>query len=195
MKIRRSTDGHRRLALAAVSGLLMLAACDFDDNPTANTPSVSSTATDDESALTSQPGALDSQASGSSPTIPTTTLTVEPDELCLQPGSVGNLDLTNTSDQAQQYTVVNALIFGDGGREMYSLRAYPGQPTIEGPFDRSTPTTVLPIAPSQLAPGESVQLGVRAPDRAGNYHVQLGTWTQPPASLALIVDPNCPSAP
>jgi hypothetical protein len=120
---------------------------------------------------------------------------VEPDELCLQPGSVGNLGLTNTSDQIQQYTVVNALILGDGGREMYSLRAYPGQPIIEGPFDRSTPTTLLPIAPSQLAPGESVRLGVRAPNEAGDYRLQLGTWTQPPASLVLIVDPTCPSAP
>lgn len=176
-----------------MSGLLLLASCDSDDDSTAITPSVSSTAA--ESALTPQPGTADPGEAGSSPTSLMAALVVVPDELCVQPTSVRDFDLTNTSNQPQQYTQLNAWIFDDDGREVYSLRAYPGQPTIEGPFDRSTPTTLLPIAPSQLAPGESVRLGVRAPNEAGDYRLQLDTWTQPPASLALIVDPNCPSAP
>jgi hypothetical protein len=177
--------------------LSLLASCDTDPESTDSvTASVASTEVDDATPANTPASVVDQ--GGSNPpelSAEPTLLVVEPDQLCLRPRSSGTFTLANSSEQQQQYTRLNAWIFDDARLVMYAVRTYTDDPITEGPLEFSTATTLLPIGPSQLAPGESVSLGVRSPTEPGEYTLELDTWTPVPVTLALTVDPNCPTEP
>lgn len=177
-----------------VAGVLsLLASCGTDAESTDSLAvSVASTEVDD-AVLANTPGSVVDQ-DGSSPREPSVlpaALVAEPDRLCLRPGSAGTFRLFNSSAQPQQYSELNAWMFDDAREVMYAVRMYPGDPLIDGPLEFSTATTLLPIAPSPLAPGESVSLGVPSPNEPGEYTLEIPG----PVVVTLTVDPNCPAEP
>ena len=180
------------LLVAGVASVCVLASCGTDPEST-DSVAASVTSTEPADAALASTGGSVGPNGPSSPELPVAPagLVTEPHRLCLRPGASGAFTLSNISEQQQQYSSHNAWMFDDARQVMYSPRLSPGDPLIEGPLEFSTETTMLPIAPTPLAPGETVSLGVMSPTEPGEYTLEMDG----PVVVALTVDPNCPAEP
>lgn len=99
--------------------------------------------------------------------------------------------MTNDGSDYASFTYLNAWIFDDEGSTMFAARLNPEDPTTSGPLGYTTATTILPIGPTQLAPGESASMAVMAPPDPGEYSLQISA-TAPLRVHLSVTDGTCP---
>ena len=117
-------------------------------------------------------------------------LIATPSTICVAPGQVGRFAIVNASQQVEQFTYLNGVIVSDDGTTSYSANLNPGTSETDGPLDTAIPTTILPIGPDQLDPGESADLEVTAPMTPGRYAVLVYPTA---VQVVLTVADICPT--
>lgn len=119
---------------------------------------------------------------------------VEPVSVCLQPGDVAALTMTNEGVTHVDFTYLNAWIVDRDSVTMFAAWLHPDRPETSGPLEFTTATTILPIGPIPLAPGESTAIGVMAPSDSGEYI--LDVWATALVRVPLTVTEGvCPNEP